>query len=110
MTRHEIILIVASVFGSAIAFALPLVTLLWRAFGLISGVRMELSQLRNRDELFQRDFDDLDEKIDGAVHQTVQRIDHLAERMKGEVKQLDVQVREIQGFLTKTTVFEVRSR
>lgn len=109
MNRHEIILIVVSVLGSACGVGIPLISLLWKAFGLIANIRLELSTLHSRNEFLKRDLEDAEEKW-GAIHnQTLQRIDHASTRLREDVNRLHAQVRELQNYLAKTTDFEVRN-
>lgn len=109
MNRSEIVLVVASVLGSAIAFAIPLLSLLWKAFNLISEIRMQIAELRNNHLILSNQAEHLDERWEGITEQTIQRFDHFSGRVKSEVNQLKIEVRELQNYLSKTTSFEIRS-
>lgn len=109
MQRHEIVLIVWSVIGSAFAFALPLVTMLWRAFSTIAELKLQIVQNRNDLLLLSNKMDHIDDRWESATAQTGQKFDHFSNRLRGEVIQLNMQVRELQNYLSKTTSFEVRS-
>ncbi|MDX2239089.1 MAG: hypothetical protein NW224_00220 [Leptolyngbyaceae cyanobacterium bins.302] len=110
MNKEEIILIVASVVGSAIAFAIPLISMLWKAFSLIADLRLQIVENRNQLVILTNKVDHFDDRWEGVSHQTNQKFDHFSTRVRGDVHQLNTQVRELQNFLSKTTNFEVRSQ
>lgn len=110
MNKNEVILIVVSTLGTALAFSLPLVTLLWRVFSLTSELRMQIAENRNSLVILTNKVDHLDERWDSATHQTLEKFNHFSNRFRGEVNVLSSQVREVQNYLSKTTDFEVRSQ
>lgn len=110
MAREEIILIVVSVLGSAIAFAIPLLSIIWKAFSLISELRTQILENRNTIAILRNEVENLETRWQGETRQTLQQFQHFSTRVKGEVHQLNTQVRELQNYLSKTTTFEVRSQ
>ena len=110
MSREEVILVVASVFTSAIVFAVPTLSLLWKTFSVVADIRLQLAELRHKNELLSNQVEDAEESLKGVVNQTNERFNHFSTRLRGEVHQLNTQVRDVQSFLAKTTSFEVRSQ
>lgn len=108
MPKQEVILIVCSVLGTAIAFSLPLLSLLWRSFSVIAEIRLQIAEVRHDQEKLAGEIEVLDERFTSVNLQTIQRFDHFSNRFRGEVSQLNTQVRDLQNFLAKTTSFEVR--
>jgi len=110
MNRHEVAFIVFSVLASAIGLGLPLVSMLWKAFNQIAELKLQISDNKGQILLLTNKVDHFDERWESATHQTIQKFDHFSNRLRGEVRQLDTQMREVQNFLSKTTEFEVRSQ
>jgi hypothetical protein len=110
MSREEVILVVASVITSAIVFALPILSLLWKTFSVVADIRLQLAELRHRTDLLSTQVEIAEENWKGVSHQTNEKFNHFSTRFRGEVHQLNTQVRELQSFLAKTTSFEVRSQ
>lgn len=109
MAKEGIILIVYSVLGTAIAFSLPLLSMLWKVFSVIAEIRLQLAELRHDLQNLTHETETLEERWVSVNGQTLQRFDHFSNRFRGEVGQLNLQVREVQNYLAKTTTFEVRS-
>lgn len=108
MNKADIILVVVSVLGTAIAFALPLVSMLWRVFGLVAEIRLQLAEIRNQVLILSNQSEHLDDRWESVTAQTNQKFDHFSNRLRGEVAQMQTEVRELQNYLSKTTSFEVR--
>jgi len=110
MNRSDVVLVVASVLGSVLAFGLPLITMLWKAFQVIAELRLQISENRGNLNLLGNKIDHVDERWEAATSQTLQQFQHFSGRLKGDVEKLQAQTRDIQNYLSKETSFTIRSQ
>ena len=110
MAREEIILIVVSVLGSAVAFAIPLLSLVWKSFAVIAELRTQILENKNTILILSNQVENLELNFQSQTKGTLDQFKHFSGRVRGEVNQLNTQVRELQNYLAKTTNFEVRSQ
>ena len=102
--------------GESLAFILGLISLagaLWRIFSAIASMKDQLrTDIRDvRENLQMKDMtlENLQDKQALAFNGLKERIDHSIIRLKAENNELKIRVASIEGYLVKTTNFEVRN-
>jgi hypothetical protein len=109
VSHNDAVLIVFSTAAAVVTLSVPLLSLLWKAFNLIAELRLQIADNKNQLLLTTNKLSHVNEKWELAAAQLLQRIDHVASRTRGEDISLNLQLREVQNFLSKTTDFEIRS-
>lgn len=109
MSKNDIVMIVLSVLGTAIAIAMSVLPTLGKLIRVVSDLRLELAALKSESQVKDLEIQHQDERWNAAIHQTIQRFDHFSSRVRGEMVELSDSVRELQNYLAKTTTFEVRA-
>lgn len=108
MNKNDVLVLIASTVVAFIAVALPVFSLIWKVFGVVAELRLQIQENRNQIEKNVMKIDFVDTSSQGMVRQVLQRWDHTTKRLNGEIESLKVATDEIQGYLEKTTDFKVR--
>lgn len=132
MNKSDVILVVASVGVSTIAFGLPVLTALWRAFNGLAAVKEQihddiqdvshrlemlesklsgdLLKLAHNLELQETEAENLSDRMDLGLNGLKEMMGHRTTRIAAELKDLQARVLAAEQYLAKTTSFEIRNR
>lgn len=99
------------VLGYVTAF-ITILTALWRAFDSIARMREKvgdsIQDLAHEIEKLRINEQSDREWAELSIRGTIEKLEHFSTRTKGEIKDLDTRMDNVEGFLQKTTTFERR--
>jgi prefoldin subunit 5 len=91
---------------------ITIITALWRAFDSIARMREKvgdsIQELNHQIEKLRISEQSDREWAELSIRGTIEKLEHFSTRTRGELKELDTRMDDVEGFLQKTTAFERR--
>lgn len=93
-------------------FLIPLIAALWKIFDSIAALRerfnTRLDQIAHSAQIIELEMKALQDKGELAINGLREKHDHSINRLKNEFELLDRKVEQLEGFLAKTSGYEIR--